>query len=342
MANENVEFSSMEIDAVGEILNISMGSAATAVSELLNAKVWITTPQVSVAKAEELATRSKKEVPHIEFQKVSFGYHATPGDTEKYCIKDISFKIYHGESLGIIGATGSGKTTLLNLLMRFYDVSEGRILIDGVDIKEIPLTVLRERFGVVFQNDTIFEDTISNNVSLGRDMDADAVRQALHHAMADKFVLGREEKEEGALNIKGANLSGGQKQRVAIAGMIAMLPECIVFDEPTAMLDPQGRREVINTARKLNAEGMSIVLITHFMEEAVFADKVIVVDGGKILAEGSPREIFAQTDMLISCGLDVPDTVKLSLLLKEKGVPIEGLPLTEEELTEEYLRILNL
>ena len=137
-------------------------------------------------------------------------------------------------------------------------------------------------------------------------------------------------------------LSGGQKQRVAIAGMIAMLPECIVFDEPTAMLDPRGRREVINTARKLNSEGMSIVLITHFMEEAVFAHKVIVVDGGRILAEGTPREIFSKTEMLMSCGLDVPDTVKLSLLLKEKGVPIEGLPLTEEELTEEYLRILNL
>ena len=138
------------------------------------------------------------------------------------------------------------------------------------------------------------------------------------------------------------HLSGGQKQRVAIAGMIAMLPECIVFDEPTAMLDPQGRREVISTARKLNSEGMSIVLITHFMEEAVYADKVIVVDNGRILAEGTPREIFAQTEMLLSCGLDVPDTVKLSLLLKEKGVPLEGLPLTEEELTEEYLRILNL
>ncbi len=275
----------------------------------------------------------------LEFKNVFYTYDEDEKDS--FAVKDISFTVDKGEYVVILGHNGSGKSTLAKLSNSIFVPSEGKVLVDGMDTADEKNEFkIREKVGVVFQNpdNQIVASIVEEDVAFGPE----------NLGIAPKIIR---ERVDNALNAVGMydyrlhethRLSGGQKQRVAIAGMIAMLPECIVFDEPTAMLDPQGRREVINTARKLNADGMSIVLITHFMEEAVFADKVIVVDGGKILAEGSPREIFAQTDMLISCGLDVPDTVKLSLLLKEKGVPVAGLPLTEEELTEEYLRILNL
>lgn len=275
----------------------------------------------------------------LEFKNVFYTYDEDEKDS--FAVKDISFTVDKGEYVVILGHNGSGKSTLAKLSNSIFIPSEGKVFVDGMDTADEKNEFkIREKVGVVFQNpdNQIVASIVEEDVAFGPEnlgIEPKIIRERVDNALKAVGMYDYRLHETH-------RLSGGQKQRVAIAGMIAMLPECIVFDEPTAMLDPQGRREVINTARKLNAEGMSIVLITHFMEEAVFADKVIVVDGGKILAEGSPREIFAQTDMLISCGLDVPDTVKLSLLLKEKGVPIEGLPLTEEELTEEYLRILNL
>ena len=275
----------------------------------------------------------------LEFNNVFYTYDEDEKDS--FAVKDISFTVDKGEYVVILGHNGSGKSTLAKLSNSIFIPSEGKVFVDGMDTADEKNEFkIREKVGVVFQNpdNQIVASIVEEDVAFGPEnlgIEPKIIRERVDNALKAVGMYDYRLHETH-------RLSGGQKQRVAIAGMIAMLPECIVFDEPTAMLDPQGRREVINTARKLNAEGMSIVLITHFMEEAVFADKVIVVDGGKILAEGSPREIFAKTDMLISCGLDVPDTVKLSLLLKEKGVPIEGLPLTEEELTEEYLRILNL
>ncbi len=275
----------------------------------------------------------------LEFKNVFYTYDEDEKDS--FAVKDINFTVDKGEYVVILGHNGSGKSTLAKLSNSIFIPSEGKVFVDGMDTADEKNEFkIREKVGVVFQNpdNQIVASIVEEDVAFGPEnlgIEPKIIRERVDNALKAVGMYDYRLHETH-------HLSGGQKQRVAIAGMIAMLPECIVFDEPTAMLDPQGRREVINTARKPNAEGMSIVLITHFMEEAVFADKVIVVDGGKILAEGSPREIFAQTDMLISCGLDVPDTVKLSLLLKEKGVPIEGLPLTEEELTEEYLRILNL
>ncbi len=275
----------------------------------------------------------------LEFKNVFYTYDEDEKDS--FAVKDISFTVDKGEYVVILGHNGSGKSTLAKLSNSIFIPSEGKVFVDGMDTADEKNEFkIREKVGVVFQNpdNQIVASIVEEDVAFGPEnlgIEPKIIRERVDNALKAVGMFDYRLHETH-------RLSGGQKQRVAIAGMIAVLPECIVFDEPTAMLDPQGRREVINTARKLNAEGMSIVLITHFMEEAVFADKVIVVDGGKILAEGSPREIFAQTDMLISCGLDVPDTVKLSLLLKERGVPIEGLPLTEEELTEEYLRILNL
>ncbi len=275
----------------------------------------------------------------LEFQNVFYTYDEEEKDS--FAVKDISFTVDKGEYVVILGHNGSGKSTLAKLSNSIFVPTGGRVLVDGMDTSDEKNEFrIREKVGVVFQNpdNQIVASIVEEDVAFGPEnlgIPPKIIRERVDNALKAVGMYDYRLHETH-------RLSGGQKQRVAIAGMIAMLPECIVFDEPTAMLDPQGRREVINTARKLNSEGMSIVLITHFMEEAVFADKVIVVDNGKILAEGSPREVFAQTEMLISCGLDVPDTVKLSLLLKEKGVPLEGLPLTEEELTEEYLRILNL
>ena len=275
----------------------------------------------------------------LEFQNVFYTYDEEEKDS--FAVKDISFTVDKGEYVVILGHNGSGKSTLAKLSNSIFVPTGGRVLVDGMDTSDEKNEFrIREKVGVVFQNpdNQIVASIVEEDVAFGPEnlgIEPKIIRERVDNALKAVGMYDYRLHETH-------RLSGGQKQRIAIAGMIAMLPECIVFDEPTAMLDPQGRREVIATARKLNSEGMSIVLITHFMEEAVFADKVIVVDGGRILAEGTPREIFAQTEMLISCGLDVPDTVKLALLLKEKGVPVEGLPLTEEELTEEYLRILNL
>ena len=275
----------------------------------------------------------------LDFQDVFYTYDEE--ENAVFAVKDISFTVDKGEYVVILGHNGSGKSTLAKLSNSIFVPTKGKVFVDGMDTADEKNEFkIREKVGVVFQNpdNQIVASIVEEDVAFGPKnlgIPPRTIRERVDNALKAVGMYDYRLHETH-------HLSGGQKQRVAIAGMIAMLPECIVFDEPTAMLDPQGRREVISTARKLNSEGMSIVLITHFMEEAVFADKVIVVDGGKILAQGTPREIFAQTEMLVSCGLDVPDTVKLSLLLKEKGVPLEGLPLTEEELTEEYLRILNL
>ncbi len=275
----------------------------------------------------------------LDFQNVFYTYDEEENGV--FAVKDISFTVDKGEYVVVLGHNGSGKSTLAKLSNSIFIPTKGKVFVDGMDTADEKNEFkIREKVGVVFQNpdNQIVASIVEEDVAFGPEnlgIPPKTIRERVDNALKAVGMYDYRLHETH-------HLSGGQKQRVAIAGMIAMLPECIVFDEPTAMLDPQGRREVISTARKLNSEGMSIVLITHFMEEAVYADKVIVVDNGRILAEGTPREIFAQTEMLLSCGLDVPDTVKLSLLLKEKGVPLEGLPLTEEELTEEYLRILNL
>ena len=274
----------------------------------------------------------------LEFQNVFYTYDEDEKDC--FAVKDISFFVDKGEYVVVLGHNGSGKSTLAKLSNSIFVPTSGKVFVDGMDTADEKNEFkIREKVGVVFQNpdNQIVASIVEEDVAFGPE----------NLGIEPKIIRERVDKALKAVGMydyrlhETHRLSGGQKQRIASAGMIAMLPECIVFDEPTAMLDPQGRREVIATARRLNSEGMSIVFITHFMEEAVFADKVIVVDNGQILAGGTPAEIFSQTEMLKKCGLDVPDTVKLALLLKEKGMPLTGLPLTEDELCEEYLKILN-
>ena len=274
----------------------------------------------------------------LEFRNVFYTYDED--ENNGYAVKDISFFVDKGEYVVVLGHNGSGKSTLAKLSNSIFIPSKGKVFVDGMDTSDEKNEFkIREKVGVVFQNpdNQIVASIVEEDVAFGPEnlgIAPAVIRERVDNALKAVGMYDYRMHETH-------RLSGGQKQRVAIAGMIAMLPQCIVFDEPTAMLDPRGRREVIETARQLNKDGISVVFITHFMEEAVFADKIIVVDKGTILATGTPAEIFAQTGMLEKCGLDVPDTVKIAMLLKEKGVPLTGSILTEEALAEEYLKILN-
>ena len=274
----------------------------------------------------------------LEFRNVFYTYDED--ENNSFAVKDISFFVDKGEYVVVLGHNGSGKSTLAKLSNSIFVPTKGKVFVDGMDTSDEKNEFkIREKVGVVFQNpdNQIVASIVEEDVAFGPEnlgIAPAVIRERVDNALKAVGMYDYRMHETH-------RLSGGQKQRVAIAGMIAMLPDCIVFDEPTAMLDPRGRKEVIETARQLNKNGMSVVFITHFMEEAVFADKIIVVDKGRILATGTPAEIFSQTEMLEKCGLDVPDVVKIAMLLKEKGVPLTGTILTEAALAEEYQKILN-
>ncbi len=276
----------------------------------------------------------------LVFDNVSYTYDEEDS-SQDFAVKDISFTVKKGEYVVILGHNGSGKSTLAKLSNSIFLPSSGKVVVDGMDTSDEKNEFkIREKVGVVFQNpdNQIVASIVEEDVAFGPEnlgIEPKQIRVRVDEALKAVGMYDYRMHETH-------RLSGGQKQRVAIAGMIAMRPECIVFDEPTAMLDPQGRKEVIKTARKLNKDGMAVVFITHFMEEAVFADKVIVADGGRLIAQGTPDEIFSDGEMLKKCGLDVPDTVKLAVLLRAKGVPLRDNILTEDDFTEEYLRILDL
>ena len=240
--------------------------------------------------------RQKKDVPHIEFKNVSFGYHAAPGDAEKYCVKNISFRIYHGDSLGIIGATGSGKTTLLNLLMRFYDVTEGQILIDGTDIREIPLTVLRERFGVVFQNDVVFADTLRENIAFGRPLSEDEVKLAAEHALAAGFIEGKEEGYLHKAAIKGADLSGGQRQRLLVTRALAGKPEVLLLDDASSALDYRTDAEIRKNVREQYGE-TTTVLVAQRASSVMQMTNILVLEDGECIGYGTHEQLMEQCDV---------------------------------------------
>ena len=240
-------------------------------------------------------------------------YYGNEGNLTK-AIQDISFSVAEGEFLGIMGASGSGKTTLLNCISTIDTVSAGHIYLDGTDVTEINEKQIarfrRENLGFVFQDFNLLDTlTISENIALAL---------TINKVPAGE-IDGRVREMAGKLNITDIldkypyQVSGGQKQRVAVAGIIAMRPLCIVLDEPTAMLDPSGRREVLDTVKKLNKEeGITILLITHYMDEAVQADRVVVMDDGVIRLDGTPRAVFAHVDELKALGLDVPQATELA------------------------------
>ena len=270
----------------------------------------------------------------IDFQKVSFTYDEEVTEKSSFALKDVDLTVRSGEFIAVIGHNGSGKSTLAKLSNSIYLPTKGKVFVDGMDTavpeNEFPI---RKKVGVVFQNpdNQIVASIVEEDVAFGPEnlgVPPEEIRQRVDKALRAVDMYGYRLHETH-------RLSGGQKQRVAIAGMLAMQPECLVLDEPTAMLDPKGRQEVMNIILRLNKEaGISIILITHFMEEAVFADRIVIVDSGRIVSQGAPETVFADREVLKRCGLDVPEAADIAYRLRQKGIPIPENILTEEQLAK--------
>lgn len=235
----------------------------------------------------------------------------------------VTVDVYKGDVIAVIGPSGGGKSTFLRSLNLLETPTSGSIIFDGVDItgKKVDLPLHRQKMGMVFQhfnlfpNKTVLENLTMAPIKIKKVPKSEAEQKAM--ALLQRVGLA------DRANDYPAQLSGGQKQRVAIAGVLAMQPQCVVLDEPTAMLDPQGRREVLDTIERLNREkGITVILITHHMDEAVRAGRVIAMSEGKIIADGTPQQVFAQEKLLRSVGLDVPQTEQLLLALRARGVNI--------------------
>ena len=238
----------------------------------------------------------------------------------KYVLDGVSLNVRKGEFLAVLGHNGSGKSTIAKHFNAILLPDEGSVSVDGINTaNSARLFDIRSKVGMVFQNpdNQIVATIVEEDVAFALEnmgVPQEEMRRRVDDAL--KAVNMYEYKDHSP-----SQLSGGQKQRVAIAGIIAMCPECIVLDEPTAMLDPQGRREVIETVKKLNREnGVTIVLITHYMDEAAKADRIVVMDGGKIILEGVPKDIFSHTEEMKSIGLDVPQVTDLMYELQKSGV----------------------
>lgn len=275
----------------------------------------------------------------LEFQNVSFRYEAgSEGQQLPLAVHDVSFAVNKGEFVAVLGHNGSGKSTLAKLSNSILLPESGKVLVNGMDTADESLSYdIRRTVGVVFQNpdNQIVASVVEEDVAFGPEnlgVPPEEIRKRVDDALK---AVGMYEYRKHEPH----KLSGGQKQRVAIAGMIAMLPECIVLDEPTAMLDPRGRKEVMDTILKLNREmGMTVVFITHFMEEAVRASRVIVMDNAEILMDGTPREVFRQADRIKAAGLDVPKAAELARELRKIGIDMPDDILTASEFTEYFLK----
>ena len=267
----------------------------------------------------------------IETKNLTYTYPAPEGETNPPALRGVSVTIEKGSFTVVLGHNGSGKSTFAKHLNAVLLPCGGAVYVDGMDTRDESLLLeIRRRTGMVFQNpdNQIVANVVEEDVAFGPEnlgVPTAEIRRRVDDALA---AVGMEQFARHAPHL----LSGGQKQRIAIAGILAMEPECIVLDEATAMLDPAGRREVIDTVRRLNRErGITVVLITHHMAEAESADRVIVMNDGQVAMDGAPHDVFAQVDRLHELGLAAPDTVELLHLLREAGidVPLTGLTVDE-------------
>lgn len=249
-------------------------------------------------------------------------------------VDDVTLDIKQGEFIAVLGHNGSGKSTLAKHINAILYPSEGTVWVDGMDTADDDkLWDIRQEAGMVFQNpdNQIIGQMVEEDVGFGPENLGVPTKEIWERVDESLKAVGMYEFRKHSPN----KLSGGQKQRVSIAGVIAMHPKCIILDEPTAMLDPSGRREVIRAVRALNdVERITIILITHYMEEIIYADRVFVMDKGKVAMEGTPREIFSQVEKLKSLRLDVPQVTLLAHELKKSGLDLPDGILTKEELVQ--------
>lgn len=274
------------------------------------------------------------KVHMIKMENVTYEYKSLIDDSIQQAVKNINLEIKKGEFLVILGHNGSGKSTLAKLMNGLITPTSGDVYVMGMNTKdEDKIWNIREKAGMVFQNpdNQIVATIVEEDVAFGPEnlgIPPKEIRERVDKALE---IVEMTEYKKHAPHL----LSGGQKQRVAIAGILAMKPDCIILDEPTAMLDPIGRIEVMDTIKKLNKEeNKTIVLITHYMEEAVEADRIIVMENGNIVMEGTPKEIFSQVDKIKALGLDVPQVTELVYHLRKDGIDLRADILSIEELVE--------
>lgn len=271
----------------------------------------------------------------IVFENVDFAYD----EGEKNVVEDLSFKVERGAFVALVGRNASGKSTVAKLVNGLIAPLSGKITVLGLDATDENNSFeIRKRCGIVFQNPdnqtvaTIVEDDVAfgpENIGVEREEIGKRIDFALKATGTESFRFS-----------SASRLSGGQKQRVAIAGVLAIKPEILILDESTSMLDPRGRREVMDVVKKLNKFGMTVIVITHYMDEVTDCDEVLVMGGGRLLRSGTPEEIFADEDLLARAGLELPVPAKIAKLLRKKGVKI-GQPLTKEALKDELCVLLQ-
>ncbi len=268
---------------------------------------------------------------YLSAQNVSFAYEAAEGEEKSEVLHGVSLGVKQGEFVALLGHNGSGKSTLAKHFNAMLLPSGGKVYVDGLDTMDEALKIeIRRRVGLVLQNpdNQLVASVVEEDVAFGPEnlgIAPPEIRRRVDEALRTVEMY------DYRLNAP-YKLSGGQKQRIAIAGIIAMEPDCIVLDEPTAMLDPRGRDEVLETIHRLNREkGITIVLITHYMDEAVGADRVVVMDGGNILTQGTPREVFSQVRLLKDHQLDVPQATELVWRLRQEGFDLPECALSAGE-----------
>ena len=268
----------------------------------------------------------------IIIDQLSFSYQREE-EKKKKAVDQVSLTFRKGSFTAILGKNGSGKSTLAKQLNGLLLPTEGVVYVGGFDTREEEhVWDVRQTAGMVFQNpdNQLVSAIVEDDVAFGPEnlgIDPEEIRRRVDKSL-EAVNMGKFRKKPPHL------LSGGQKQRIAIAGVVAMKPQCIIFDEPTAMLDPKGRQEIMSIIRELHEEGITVILITHFMEEAAEAERVIVMNEGRVLLDGSPAEVFSQRQLLHSVNLDIPLAVELAGKLREKGIPVPENIISTEEMVE--------
>jgi len=280
----------------------------------------------------------------IETKKLIFEYIRRDKDGEvdgvTRAVNDVSIDVKQGDFIAVLGHNGSGKSTLAKHINAILHPTEGTVLVDGKDTTDDEyLWDIRQTAGMVFQNpdNQIIGSVVEEDVGFGPENMGVPTKEIWERVYESLRIVGMYDYRKKSPN----KLSGGQKQRVSIAGVLAMHPKCIILDEPTAMLDPIGRKEVIRAVRALNeVEGITVILITHYMEEAIYADKIYVMDKGSVVMEGEPHEIFTRIEELEELRLTVPEATKIAAELRKRGVPIPADVISEDELVTALKQIL--